>query len=74
MVRNLLIRDFDDDVHSQLGNLSKQKVVSINSIVKDAVDKWLKQQKEILRGHHLIIYDDNESIKSLLKSIDKLAK
>jgi hypothetical protein len=74
MVRNLIIRGFDDDVHSQLGNLSKQKGVSINSIVKDAVDKWLKQQKEIPRRHHLIIYDDNESIKSLLKSIDKLAK
>jgi hypothetical protein len=74
MVRNLIIRGFDDDVHSQLGNLSKQKGVSINSIVKDAVDKWLKQQKEIPRKHHLIIYDDNESIKSLLRSIDKLAK
>ena len=49
MVRNLIIRGFDDDVHSQLGNLSKQKGVSINSIVKDAVDKWLKQQKEIPR-------------------------
>ena len=73
MVRNLIIRGFDDDVHSELGNLSKQKGVSINSIVKDAVDKWLKQQKEIPRRHHLIIYDDEESIKSLSKSIDKLA-
>ncbi len=74
MVRNLIIRGFDDDVHSQLGNLSKQKGVSINSIVKDAVDEWLKQQKEIPRRHHLLIYDDYESIKSSVKSIDKLAK
>jgi hypothetical protein len=74
MVRNLIIRGFDDDIHSELGNLSKQKGVSINSIVKDAVDKWLKQQKEIPRRHHLIIYDDEESIKSLSKSIDRLAK
>jgi hypothetical protein len=74
MTHNLIIRGFDDEVHSQLGELSKQKGVSITSIVKDAVDKWLKQQKEIPRRHHLIIYDDDESIKSLLKSTDKLAK
>ena len=74
MVRNLIIRGFDDDVHSQLGSLSRQKGVSINSIVKDAVDEWLKQQKEIPRRHHLLIYDDYESIKSSVKSIDKLAK
>jgi hypothetical protein len=74
MTHNLIIRGFDDEVHSQLGELSRQKGVSITSIVKDAVDKWLKQQKEIPRRHHLIIYDDDESIKSLLKSTDKLAK
>lgn len=74
MVRNLIIRGFDDDVHSQLGNLSRQKGVSINSIVKDAVDGWIKQQKEIPRRHHLLIYDKYESLKSSIKSIDKLAK
>ena len=74
MARNLIIRGFDDDVHSQLGNLSRQKGVSINSIVKDAVDGWIKQQKEIPRRHHLLIYDEYESLKSLIKSIDKLAK
>ncbi len=74
MTRNLIIRGFDDSVHSQLGELSRQKGVSINSIVKDAVDRWLKQQKEIPKRHHLIIYDNDESMKSLLKSVDKLAK
>jgi hypothetical protein len=73
MAHNLIIRGFDDEVHSQLGELSRQKGVSITSIVKDAVDKWLIQQKEIPRRHYLIIYDD-ESIKSLLKSTDKLAR
>lgn len=73
MARNLIIRGFDDGVHSQLGELSRQKGVSINSIVKDAVDGWLKQQKEIPRRHHLIIYDNVESMKWLLKSVDKLA-
>src|SRR6478735_2908538 len=74
MTHDLIIRGFDDQTHSNLGKIANQKGVSINSIVKDAVDKWLKQQKEIPRRHHLIIYDDEESIKSLLKSIDKLAK
>ncbi len=74
MPRNLIIRGFDDDIHSQLGDLSRQKGVSINSIVKDAVDKWLKQQKEIPKRHHLLIYDDEKSLKDLLKSIDELAK
>jgi len=74
MAHNLIIRGFDDEVHSQLGELSRQKGVSITSIVKDAVDKWLVQQKEIPRRHHLVIYDDDESIKSLLKSTDKLAR
>ena len=74
MVRNLIIRGFDDDIHSQLGDLSRQKGVSINSIVKDAVDKWLKQQKEIPKRHHLLIYDNEESVKSLLESINELAK
>ena len=74
MVHDLIIRGFDDGIHSQLGDLSRQKGVSINSIVKDAVDKWLKQQKEIPKRHHLLIYDNEESMKSLLKSIDELAK
>ena len=74
MPHNLIIRGFDDDIHSQLGDLSRQKGVSINSIVKDAVDKWLKQQKEIPKRHHLLIYDNDESLKHMLRSIDKLAK
>jgi hypothetical protein len=74
MVHDFIIRGFDDDIHSQLGDLSRQKGVSINSIVKDAVDKWLKQQKEIPKRHYLLIYDNDESMKSLLKSMDELAQ
>jgi hypothetical protein len=73
-VHDLIIRGFNDNIHSQLGDLSRQKGVSINSIVKDAVDQWLKQQKEIPRRHHLLIYDNERSVKSLLESIDDLAK
>ena len=61
MVHNLIIRGFDDDTYAQLGNLSRQKGVSINSIVKDAVDHWLKKKKEMSKRHHLLLYDDIES-------------
>ena len=47
MTRDLIIRGFDDQVHEDLGRLASQKGVSMNSIVKDAVDRWLKDQKEI---------------------------
>ena len=75
MAHNLIIRGFDDKVHTQLGELANQKGVSINSIVKDAVDIWLKhQQSQITRKHHLVIYSDDESMMGLLKSMDRLAK
>ena len=75
MVHDLLVRGFDDKIHSQLGELAKEKGVSINSIVKDAVDKWLKQrQSDIPKKHYLLIYSDDDSILGLLKSMDRLAK
>lgn len=75
MTHTLIIRGFDDQVHDQLGEIANQRGVSINSIVKDAVDKWLKnQQSEVPRKHHLIIYSDDESMMRMLKSMDRIAK
>jgi hypothetical protein len=75
VVYNLIIRGFDDKIHAQLGEVANQKGVSINSIVKDAVDKWLKQQQsQVPRKHHLVIHSDDESIIGLVKSMDRLAK
>jgi hypothetical protein len=74
MPHDLIIRGFDDQVHTALGKTANQKGVSINSIVKDAVDKWLKQQQEISKKHYLIIYAEDESMIGLLKSMDRLAK
>ncbi|MDF0681964.1 MAG: hypothetical protein P0116_13480, partial [Candidatus Nitrosocosmicus sp.] len=74
MSHTLVIRGFDHDTHSQLGDLSRQKGVSINSIVKDAVDQWLKRQKEIPRRHHLILYDEDKEMIRLLKSINSFTK
>ena len=75
MTRNLIVRGFDDQVHAQLGEVANQRGVSINSIVKDAVDKWLKhQQSEVPRKHYLIIYSDDDSMTGLLKSMNRFAK
>jgi hypothetical protein len=75
LTHNLIIRGFDDQVHEKLGEIANLRGVSINSIVKDAVDIWLKkQQSEVPRKHHLVIYSDDESMMRLLKSMDKLAK
>jgi hypothetical protein len=74
LAHNLIVRGFDDQVHEKLGEIANQRGVSINSIVKDAVDVWLKkQQLEVPRKHHLVIYSDDESMMRLLKSMDKLA-
>jgi hypothetical protein len=75
LTHNLIVRGFDDQVHEKLGELANQRGVSINSIVKDAVDVWLKkQQSEVPRKHHLVIYSDDESMMRLLKSMDRLAE
>jgi hypothetical protein len=75
VTRNLIVRGFDDRVHTKLGEVANQRGVSINSIVKDAVDKWLKeQQSQVPRKHYLIIYSDDASLLGLLKSMDRLAK
>ena len=75
MTHNFIIRGFDDQIHKELGEMANQRGVSINSIVKDAVDGWLKeQQSEVPRKHHLVIYSDEESMMRMLKSMDRLAK
>ena len=71
MSHTLVIRGFDHDTHSQLGNFSRQKRVSINSIVKDAVDQWIKKQNEIPKRHHLLLYEDDKTMIRLLKLIDR---
>jgi hypothetical protein len=75
MTHNFIIRGFDDQIHKKLGEMANQRGVSINSIIKDAVDGWLKeQQSEVPRKHHLVIYSDEESMIRMLKSMDRLAK
>jgi predicted HicB family RNase H-like nuclease len=44
MTHTLIIRGFNDQVHEKLREIANQRGVSINSIVKDAVDMWLKKR------------------------------
>ena len=74
MARTLVIRGFDDEIHAQLGQMANQSGTSINSIVRDAVDKWLKGKSVIPKKHYLIIYSDEDSVVGLIKSMDALAK
>ena len=46
MAKDLLVRGFDDETHSQLGDMAGHMGVSLNSIVKDAVDKWIENNSQ----------------------------
>ncbi len=47
MTKDMLVRGFDDKIHSELGKKSDQMGVSINSIVKDAVELWLDKKTHV---------------------------
>ena len=40
LTKDFLIRGVDDSIHSELGKKSDQMGISVNSIVKDAVEQW----------------------------------
>ncbi len=74
MVKDLLVRGFDDETHSQLGEMAGDMGVSLNSIVKDAVDKWISSNSQIAKKHELLLYADDESLKHLLRSVTRMAQ
>jgi len=72
LTKDILIRGFDDSIHSELGKKSDQMGVSINSIVKDAVEQWLDKKTHIPHVHDLLIYSDEKSMSNFLKSLDRM--
>ncbi|MDH5463871.1 MAG: hypothetical protein OEW49_06135 [Nitrosopumilus sp.] len=72
MAKDILIRGFDDTTHSNLGKKAEQLGVSINSIVKDAVEQWLDKKSPIPHVHDLLIYSDERSMDVFLKSLDRM--
>jgi len=74
MVKDLHIRDIDTKIHSQLGEAADQLGISVNSIVKDAIDRWLKAQSQTPKKHDLVLYADDKSMIHLIKSMDRITK
>lgn len=74
MTKDLHVRDIDEKVHSHLGDAADRLKVSVNSIVKDAIDKWLKTQSQVTKKHDLVFYADDNSMISLIKSLDRITR
>jgi len=72
LTKDILIRGFDDNTHTNLGKKAEQMGVSINSIVKDAVEQWLDKKTHVPHVHDLLIYSDERSINNFLKSLDRM--
>jgi len=73
MTKDVLVRGFSDDIHSDLSKKADQMGVSVNSIVKDAVDQWLNKKTHVPHVHDLLIYADDKSMNSFLKALDRMA-
>jgi len=74
MPKDVLVRGVDEGIYSSLGVAAKERGISINSLVKDAIDSWLSKKDDDVKIHHLILYADDKSIESLLRSLDYFAK
>ena len=74
MPKDVLVRGVDEEIYSSLEVAAKEKGISINSLVKDAIDSWLSKKNDEIKIHHLILYSDDKSIESLLRSLDYFAK
>ena len=74
MTKDMLVRGVDEKIYSSLGSAAKERGISINSLVKDAIDSWLSKRDNETKIHHLILYADNESMTNLLRSLDYFAK
>ncbi len=72
MTKDVLVRGFDDKIHSELGKKADQMGVSINSIVKDAVELWIDKKTHVPHVHDLLIYADEKSMNTFLKSLDRM--
>ena len=68
------MRGVDEEIYASIGNAAKEKGISMNSLVKDAIDSWLAKKDNDTRIHHLVLYTDDDSMYSLLRSLDYYAK
>lgn len=74
MAKDVLVRGVDEKIYTSLGDAAKERGISINSLVKDAIDSWLSKKDTDVRIHHLVLYADDKSMTSFLRSLDYFAK
>jgi hypothetical protein len=74
VAKDVLVRGVDEKIYSSLGNAAKERGISINSLVKDAIDSWLAKKDDQTQIHHLVIYSDDKALANLLKSLDYFAQ
>ena len=46
MTKDVLVRGVDEEIYATMGNAAKEKGISINSLVKDAIDSWLSRKDD----------------------------
>ena len=54
MTKDILVRGVDEEIYSSIGNAAKEKGISMNSLVKDAIDSWLARKDNDTKIHHLV--------------------
>ena len=75
MAKDVLVRGVDEEIYATMGDAAKEKGISINSLVKDAIDSWLSRKDDSdAKIHHLVLYSDGKSLTNLLRSLDYYAK
>ena len=74
MTKDILVRGVDEEIYSSIGNAAKERGISMNSLVKDAIDSWLSKKDNNTKIHHLVLYADDDSMHNLLRSLDYYAK
>ena len=73
MVKDLFVRGFDEKLHARATQIATNDRITLASIVKDAIDKWIKNYEKNRHRHNLILYSDLISLRKILDEIDKLA-
>lgn len=74
MAKDLFIRGLDEEIHKKLTSTAEKNGISLNSLLKDVVDKWIHQDVEVIPRHELILYSDEQVLTSFLKSVDYSSK
>jgi hypothetical protein len=75
MPKILYVRGFDDKLHEEINNISKDEGITPASILEEAFEKWKKQREhDIPKNHYLLFYSDDKSLLNFLEIVDRSSK